>query len=261
MPIITLLTDFGLTDSYVAEMKGAILGICADATLVDISHGIAPQQVGQAAFVLSQAVAAFPKDTVHVAVVDPTVGTARRAVAVATRHARFVAPDNGLLQPALDRLGAYEAVALENRAFWLCDQPSVTFHGRDIFAPVAAHLASGAPFEALGPRIDTLQPLPHAALAGQSSNEFRGQVIHIDRFGNLITNIPAAWLAHETRWTVDAGGAVALVQRTYADAAHGHLVALPGSHGYIELAVNGGHAAHRLGLDVGAPVIIRPQHP
>ena len=120
MPIITLLTDFGLRDSYVAEMKGVILGICPEATLIDISHEVAPQQVAEAAYLLTQAISAFPLGTVHLAVVDPGVGGARRVVAAATQQTLLVAPDNGLLQPALQRLGAYRAVALENRAFWRC---------------------------------------------------------------------------------------------------------------------------------------------
>ncbi|MGI6374450.1 MAG: SAM hydrolase/SAM-dependent halogenase family protein [Anaerolineae bacterium] len=259
MPIITLLTDFGLRDSYVAEMKGAILGICPEATLIDISHEVAPQQVAEAAFLLAQTVSAFPLGTVHLAVVDPGVGGARRTVAVATQRALLVAPDNGLLRPALHRLGAYRAVALENRAFWRCDPPSATFHGRDILAPVAAHLACGTPLEALGPGLPALEPLPDLELPARAGDVIHGRIVHIDRFGNLISNVPGAWLAPVLRWTVSLGERLtATLQRTYCDVRPGVAIALIGGHGYVEIAINAGDAAQALGLGMGVSIVVSP---
>lgn len=259
MPIITLLTDFGNRDSYVAEVKGVILSICPNATLVDISHEVAPQNVAEGAFLLAQAAPYFPTGTVHLAVVDPGVGSQRAAVAVCVANACFVGPDNGLLQPMLERVSGYTAVSLSNRAYWRVAQPSATFHGRDVFAPVAAHLANGVPLAALGPMAVSLASLPQDARPARDGEGWRGQIIHVDRFGNLISNIPGEWLADGQRWVATiAGRSDIVLVGTYADVAPGAPLMLVGSHGYVELAVNRGSAAAMLGVALGATLCLHP---
>lgn len=257
MSIVTLTTDFGLADSYVAVMKGVILGIAPAAQLVDITHQIAPQNVREAAYVLSTALAHFPPDTVHLVVVDPGVGSARRPLALQVGAARFVGPDNGVLAPALAS-GPASIVHLDNPRYW---RPVVsqTFHGRDIFAPAAAHLAAGVPLTRLGAPVDDPVLLDLAQPARLASGALRGQVVHVDRFGNLISDIPARWLAGAA-WTVCiAGLELDGVQPTYASAAEGQLLALVSSGDTLEVAVRGGSAAQRLGVDAGEPVEVRPR--
>jgi S-adenosyl-L-methionine hydrolase (adenosine-forming) len=255
MTIITLTTDFGLADGYVGAMKGVILTIAPQARLVDLSHEIAPQDVQQAAYVLGRAAPFFPRGAIHLAVVDPGVGSTRRPLLVTTPQAAFVGPDNGLFTAALDEPGA-TAWVLDRPGFWLPER-SHTFHGRDIFAPVAAHLAAGRAALELGSAVDDAVRLP-ARLPEQIGNSrIRGHVIHIDHFGNLITSIPAAWVA-EGRWTCSvAGQTIAGISRAYADAQPGALLAHIGSAGTVEIAVRNGSAAHRLGVARGAVVELR----
>ncbi len=268
-PIVALLTDFGTADAYVASMKGVTLGICPDATIVDITHEIAPQNVPQGAFVLHTAHSSFPKGTIFVAVVDPGVGTQRRTLAVQTRDYRFVAPDNGLLtylarehlpqEAPKEKLFApyqapmppgWSAVALTRPTFWR--QPvSATFHGRDIFAPVAAHLAQGVPLEELGKPATTLTVL-HVPQPVRVGEMLKGIVLHVDRFGNLVTNVPAA-LVDGKRVRVQVGTTtIKGLSATYGEGRG--LVALVGSHGYLEVAMVGGSAARTLGIGVGEGV-------
>jgi S-adenosylmethionine hydrolase len=188
--VITLLTDFGLRDGYVAAMKGAILSRCPTCRLVDVTHEIPPGDISAAAYVLRQAAGFFPKGTVHLAVVDPGVGSERRGIACEAGDQCFVAPDNGVLTAVLDPSLPVRAHVISRPGLWR-DDPSPVFHGRDIFGPVAAHLAAGGRLEDLGEAADpsglvrTPWPVPHLQGA-----EWPGEVIYVDRFGNLVTNLP-----------------------------------------------------------------------
>jgi len=252
MTIITLTTDFGLSDGYVGIMKGVILGIAADVQLVDLSHQIAPQDVRQGSFVLGNAVPYFPKGTVHLAVVDPGVGSSRRPLLVTTPEASFVGPDNGLFTFALTRSEA-RAWVLDRPRYWL---PAIsrTFHGRDIFAPVAAHLARGVPPEELGSPVSDAIRLEPLLPQRQGNRHILGHVMHIDRFGNLITNVPAAWLV-DGDWACEiAGHRIPHISETYSAAQAGELLALISSSGMLEVAVRNGSAARLLGVGAGQTV-------
>lgn len=266
--IITLTTDFGLEDIYVGVMKGVILGINPQATIVDLCHNVPPQDIRQAAFLLNTAWRYFPPDSIHVAVVDPGVGGRRRAIALVIGQTVFLGPDNGIfsyvLQGALTDASTTErginAFHLTNPRYWL-PKPSATFHGRDIFAPVAAHLSLGVPVADLG------TPLPLNSLVTfplpvpfYREPVLVGHILHVDRFGNLVTNVPAGHEAlQETGIVVEiAGQQIAGLKRTYADGSPGELIALVGSTGYLEVAVVGGNAAQRLGVGPGEEVTIRP---
>ena len=192
-PIITLLTDFGTRDAYAASMKGVILSIAPDARIIDITHEVPPQDIVEGAWTLASAYRWFPAGTVHVAVVDPGVGSARRAIAARAGAWTFVAPDNGVLAWALDGAGDVRAVELADTR-WFQPGVSSTFHGRDIFAPVAAHLASGVALDELGPRVDDLVALPVAS-PHVTPERITCEVVHVVLFGNAITNLDAVTLA------------------------------------------------------------------
>jgi S-adenosylmethionine hydrolase len=261
-PVITLTTDFGLADSYVAAIKGTILGICPEATLVDISHEIQPQAVRQAAYVLATAAPYFPPGTIHLVVVDPGVGTQRRAVAVQTGRALYVAPDNGVLSLALathSRKGgarhpARAAVHL-TEARYHRSEVSATFHGRDIFAPAAAHLACGAGLWELGEALcpeDLIEiEMVQDWVTGSGPREVN--VLHIDRFGNLITSLRLPDGAAGLSVSVE-GVQIEGLSRTFADVERGSWLAYVGSSGHLEIAIREGSAAEALGLEVGAPL-------
>jgi len=271
-PIITLTTDLGLTDAYVAAMKGVILGINPEAKLVDICHTIKPQNIPQAAFVLSQAYPFFPEGTIHVVVVDPGVGTRRRAIILKTKLASFIAPDNGVLSYVIQQSSAkpaggdfsqqrelepgLEAVAITKPRFW---RPTVspTFHGRDIFAPVAAWLSLGLPLTDFGEVITsvTMLPLPQPYQAADGS--IVGHIIHIDSFGNLITDLRGDDLPQAKQGiTIEVGNhLISGLSRTYADGSG--LLALIGSDGYLEIALKDGNASALLDAEVGDEVKIR----
>lgn len=244
MAIVTLLTDFGMADSYVAEMKGVLLSRAPSVTLVDISHQIAPGDIRAGQYLLSRAWRHFPRGTVHVAVVDPGVGTERRALAAESAGHRFVAPDNGLLS-FLPGDAHLVSMPVPTNA-------SATFHGRDLFAPAAAILAKGEPIEALGtPIADPVRvPLPVPRHEGGATV---GEVIYVDRFGTLITNIVVATARPGGRVRI-ADTDVGPLRRTFADAAPRALVAVVGSGGTIEIAVRNGSAARALDVGVGAEV-------
>jgi hypothetical protein len=259
MRIITLLTDFGLEDGYVAAMKGVIAGIAPDADVVDVTHLIPPQDVASGRFRLLTATPYFPPGTVHLAVVDPGVGTRRRAVAVRSSSGSFlVGPDNGLLLGALEADPAVAAVELSEPRFWRTTAPSATFHGRDVFAPVAAHLARGVALELLGPAVapDSLvtvelpawRPVPGGA---------EGAVQAMDRFGNLISNVPGTVLSGNDAWTAWIAGRTVTGRRTYGDVSPGEALALVGSHGFVEIAVRQGSARDALGASIGIAVAVR----
>jgi S-adenosylmethionine hydrolase len=287
--IITLTTDFGLADGYVGVMKGVILARAPGTRLVDLSHEIAPQDVAVGAYVLLQAYRYFPPETIHLAVVDPGVGTERRALLLVTEQGRFVGPDNGLFSyvlrevaalaagwsgtpaavpaiwhPAFDLAAALHSVppprlptayALTNPAYWLTG-PGATFHGRDIFAPVAAHLAAGILPARLGDPVPleslALLPSPAPTLA---PGVIKGRVMVRDRFGNLISNIAAGLLATlgpmETIQVTLGSHQLQGVQPTYGAAASGAPLALINSAGLLEIAIRDGNAARQLGGNVG----------
>lgn len=262
--IITLLTDFGTADGFVAAMKGVIVCRAPEARILDASHDLAPGDLEAAAWALDQYFTLYPEGAVHVAVVDPGVGSGRRALAALVGGRYLVAPDNGLCTRVLRRAGSATCVSIENRAL-LRPEISSTFHGRDVFAPAAAHLALGSPLEALGPAVDepVRLPLPEPRRIGAAAGSparLEGTVVHVDRFGNLISDIPGPWLA-EGRWTIRVesgggpGGERARLRRTYSEAAAGALVGVIGSAGTLEVAVREGSAAERLGASRGARVV------
>jgi S-adenosylmethionine hydrolase len=250
--IVTLTSDFGLRDPYVAEMKAVILGIARDVHLVDITHEIAPHDIGEGAFVLEGAAPRFPGGSVHLAVVDPGVGTSRRGLALAARGFVFVGPDNGLFTPFLEGGGweAFELAAPEFRR----DPVSRTFHGRDVFAPAAAHIALGLSPSRLGPAVRDPTRLPSPGVSGRG-DEVEGAVVHVDRFGNLVTSIRAdAMAALGPGVRARVGERVLSVVGTYADLEVGEAGALVGSHGRLEIAVREGSAQALLGAGRGTPV-------
>jgi len=273
-PIITLTTDFGLQDHYVAAMKGAILTINPTARLVDVSHAIRPQAIEQAAFVLAAAWPYFPPDAIHVAVVDPAVGSGRRALALRAAGATFVGPDNVVLSAALPddvreaagdspygRLSApialpasYRAVLLTNERFFRRPVSS-TFHGRDIFGPVAAHLSLGAALEELGEPVDRIIALPPFRARRQPDGSLRGRVLHIDAFGNLTTDVRVEDLPSRNAVIEVAGRTIEGVSATYEPGAD--LRAVTGSSGYLEIASPGGSAAALLKAELGLTVVVR----
>jgi S-adenosylmethionine hydrolase len=270
--LITLTTDFGLEDAYTASMKGMILSINPQATVIDLCPAVQPQNIAQAAFVLSTGYHYFPPGTIHVVVVDPGVGTRRRAVVLATPSAVFVAPDNGVLSYVVEEAiweaggearleegqtalqGRLLAIALTNPHFW--HHPvSNTFHGRDIFAPVAAHLSLGVPIHDLGEPVSSLFtfPYPHAKLREDKS--LIGRVLHIDHFGNLITSFRMEDLPEGRRLFIRvAGHIVEGIAESYAEA--DDLLALIGSSGNLEVAVKNGSAARLIGAKIGSEVTI-----
>jgi S-adenosylmethionine hydrolase len=279
-PLITLTTDFGTSDGYVGTMKGVILGIVPDARLVDLSHEVVPQDVRAAAYVLYTAYSFFPSHTVHLVVVDPGVGGARRPIALRTPAGFFVGPDNGVFSYVM-ACEPLEASAALTEPRYRLPRVSHTFHGRDVFAPAAAHLAAGVPITDLGPPIadPVVFPLPRPEI---TSHSIVGEVLHVDRFGNIVTSVG------ELTWTGDglvfrpafekirggmqdaehrivaantavemAGQEVAGVRRTYAEVAPGEMLALVGSSGHLEIAVREGSAAERLGVHPGDKVVLR----
>jgi S-adenosylmethionine hydrolase len=260
-PTIAFLTDFGTRDHYVGAMKGAALTVCPDATLVDITHDIPPHDVLAGALALAAAWKYFPAGTVFVAVVDPGVGTARRAVAASVGACFFVAPDNGLLTLVFRDSPPAQIVELSDPRF---ARPIVsrTFEGRDRFAPAAAWLATGIALPSLGRPIDDCVQLDVPAPVATPA-AIAGVVLQVDRFGNLITNIDRAILerfADGAAVRVTAGShEIGTLAGTYAEAQPGAACALVGSSDRLEIAVNGGSAAKRFGLVRGAPVIVTRQ--
>lgn len=241
-PLLTLLSDFGLQDVYVGVMKGVIAQINPALKVIDLTHQVPAQNFAIAGFHLMNAYQHFPQGTVHVAVVDPGVGSGRRAIAIQIPAGFLVGPDNGLFSSILAQSPPIAAVELSNPDYWYSPQPSLTFHGRDIFAPVGAHLASGVELKALGP---TLAPeeLVQRSLPGWQKTHagITGYIQAIDTFGNLITNIPGDQLAGQ-QWFVKRENVKIKAGQTYSDSSPGQLVGLIGSHGWLEIAVNGASA-------------------
>ncbi len=265
-PIITLTTDFGTDDVFVGVMKGVMLGINPAARIVDLTHGIPPQAVNVGALLLRLALPYFPPHTIHVAVVDPGVGSSRRPVCVETSRGILVGPDNGLLAPVAALAGNARVVECTERAFWL---PTIgsTFHGRDVFAPVAAHLSAGVTLDRIGRPGGTLAPLTlpqvrldtEPAAGGRAARRLRGEVLHADRYGNLITNVTAADLegfpASDVSVSI-AGTVLRGLVSTYSAVPEHTLLALVDSWGLLEIAERNGSARERVGAGSGTAVLV-----
>ena len=260
--IITLTTDFGTSDAYVGVMKGVILGINRNVQVVDITHAVPPQDIHEAAFLIHSACHYFPKGTIHIIVVDPGVGSERRAMVCQTDRAFFVCPDNGILTYLLQEIengGEQPAnvVAIQNPAYYL-PEVSQTFHGRDIFAPVAAHVSLGVPLTDIGPSVQNLIRLPVPTLQ-VSDDSLTGEIIKIDGFGNAITNISESVLFQgASTYEISVGGTqLKRINRAYAESEIGDPLAIIGSFGVLEIAVNGGSAKALLDLKRGDAVVVQ----
>jgi hypothetical protein len=257
-PIITLLTDFGLADAYVGSMKGVIASLAPEANVIDISHEVPPGDLLRGGMVWAAATPCFPRGTVHVAVIDPEVGGDRRILALQAKGALYLAPDNGLIGYVLERSDIRRAVHVARESCYR-EPVSPTFHGRDIFAPVAAKLATGLPLDQLGPevtdcRLSTI-PQPERSVRPGCVEE-RGEVVYIDRFGNATTNLrPLAGLRLEELAVRKTR--LGSLRKTYSEVGRGEPLVIVGSTGYLEVAVNEGRAADTLGLAVGGEVLAR----
>lgn len=271
---IALLTDFGEQDVYVGIMKGVISGIAPHAQMIDLTHTVPPGDIAKAAFELYRAIPYFPSGTIFLAVVDPGVGTDRRAIAISWPEKICVGPDNGIFTYLLATGGEPTAVELSSSAYQL-EQISNTFHGRDIFAPAAAHLARGVEIKELGPPVKDLFRLPLPRLELIEGPLVKGEILHTDRFGNLITSIGILrlegddvllepWLPHcpPARLPVTGlrlrlpNGAYLSISSTYADVSPGEAVAYIGSLGLLEIAVNQARAVDILPVTVGQEVVL-----
>ena len=261
-PLIALLTDFGLDDPFVGVMKGVIATICRTAQVIDLCHAVSAQNIREGAFHLDRSFSFFPTGTIFACIVDPGVGTPRRPIAVEAGAYRFVAPDNGLLTPIFDRYPDARCHLLSDTRYRL-PAPSATFHGRDIFSPAAAHLASGVPIEALGPAIELSGCTRIGVLRNrpmENGQGWTGEVISIDRFGNVITSFEASITGGTDSWQVSAGVWPALpVLRTYGDVEPGQPLAYPGSSGMIEIAIRDGNASKDMQIGLNDAVHLRPQ--
>lgn len=257
-PILTLTTDFGTADHYVGAMKGVILGICPQAQIVDISHEVGAYEIMEGAYTIAQAYTCFPKKTVHVVVVDPGVGSARRPILMEAAGQYFVAPDNGVLAMIYAR--EKHKIRLISKDRYFRKPVSSTFHGRDIFSPVAAHLASGIAPARMGSLIDDyLRPgFQRAERTGKHT--WVGQILKIDRFGNMVTSFHVDEFPNleQRAFSLMLGGQeIGVMARHYAEAPAGELVAIVGSGGYLEISLNQGSAAQRTGCQTGAAVELK----
>ena len=259
MKVITLLTDYGITDSYVAEVKGAILKINPDATIIDISHDVGNYDIASGAFHMARSVPYFPEGTVHVGVVDPGVGSSRKAIIVKAGGMWFVGPDNGLLAPAAERLGYEQAWEITNTGL-LPEKVSDVFDGRDVFGPIGALLSKGVSPDEIGVKLDDIIRLPEFK-AEIDGDTVKGNIIHVDGFGNAVTNITYETLSSlgvtgETRFKVTIGdhGYTLPYVRRFSAVKEGEPLLLVAGGGYLEVSVNQGNAAKRLGLSKGTMV-------
>ncbi len=255
--IVTLLTDFGLDDHYVGAMRGVIRSIFPDAVIEDITHGVEPQVVEQGAFFLAQTYRFYPAGTVHVAVVDPGVGTSRRALAVALDEHFFIAPDNGLLSHVFDRAADSRVLELDADRWGLAPR-SATFHGRDVFAPAAAWLAQGKPFADMGEPIEDVVRLPSIAPEPIGPGQWRGRVLNIDRFGNIVTSFPSSLLEEDEQFilTVDDVD-VERLARSYEDFDDEDLFVIEGSSGYLEISADQAAASELVEVWFGDEVMLQ----
>lgn len=254
--IIALLTDFGTKDYYVGAMKGVILSINENANIIDISHEIEPQNVLSASFVLESCYKNFPPKTIFVAVVDPGVGSDRKAVLVETENYYFIAPDNGLLSFVYENEKNFRVFELTNRKFF-ADNISNTFHGRDIFAPVAAHLSKGVKPASFGAEIEEIVKFDEVSADRENADLFEVKLIHIDRFGNLVTNLRKENLPE--KFAVEIGGKVIdKVCRFYAQAEENELIMIFGSSGRLEISAVNGSAAEILQINKLSKLLVKP---
>jgi S-adenosylmethionine hydrolase len=255
-PLVTLTTDLGVRDPYVATMKGTIYSIDRRIQIVDLTHDIAPQDVSEGALFLASVIPHFPPSTVHIAVIDPGVGTDRHPIAVSACGQTLLCPDNGLPTLLLRQHAMMEARIITNPAF-MRGTVSATFHGRDVFAPAAARLATGAALKKVGEELDTIVMLDIAEPV-REAQLIRGEIVHVDRFGNLVSNIDASMLGDARPGPVWAGRhRLPGVKRTYAEVPPGTPLALFGSSGFLEIAINGGNAQAALRLARGGAVSLK----
>ena len=260
--LIALFTDFGSGDPYVAQLKGAIKTIHPESEILDLSHENAAFDIATASYLLAKSTRTLPAGTVIVAVVDPGVGSTREGLVVRTQTGRlYVAPDNGLLTEVLAREGLSEARYLQNLKLGLPGSSSATFHARDIFGPTAAHLVSGVSLESCGPKADKIMRLPRP-LATVMTNQAKGQVLYLDHYGNILTNIPGSELTklkpgQLLSLTLRGKNLSVPFLRTYAEAPADRPFALINSDGELEIAISKGNAAKELGAKVGDPVVLK----
>ena len=258
-PVITLLTDFGTSDHYVAAMKGVLLSICPGARIVDITHEISPYGILEAAYKLSQCWSCFPAGTIHVVVVDPGVGGSRRPILVEAGGHFFVGPDNGVFSMVLAAVGGFAAREITSAEYFR-HPVSRTFHGRDIFAPVAAHLAQGIAPERFGTELSDPVRLPGAVPVPVEPGRWAGTVLAVDRFGNIVTNFRSeefGWIAGQGFEITVGSGLVSRYCRTYAEAPAGELFAIGGSAGFVEISMRESSGVDRLGELPGTALLIR----
>ncbi|MCW3995116.1 MAG: SAM-dependent chlorinase/fluorinase [Candidatus Bathyarchaeota archaeon] len=255
--MITLTTDFGLTDTYVAQMKGVILTINPNATIIDNTHNVEKFNIRMGAFMLTSISPYFPKGTVHLAVVDPGVGTARRAIVIQTKHSFFVGPDNGILLLAAQNQGIEHIYEIANHEFML-PKVSDTFHGRDVFAPAAAYLDNGVNPHAFGPQINDAV-IPRFATVAHKEGWLVGEVLHVDGFGNVITNIQTPEVIEKQY--IDVKFCQTFIKpkiaKTYAQTPRHQAIALIGSHGFLEIALNQGNAAKKFHVKTGDKIEVK----
>ena len=253
--VITLTTDFGLRDPYIAAMKGVILTQCPHANLVDISHDVSPQNIDEAAFIVNGVYRFFPRETIHVVVVDPGVGTERAMLAVDTSQSVFLAPDNGVLKYIFNEHRESRVFRITNESLFL-KEISQTFHGRDIFAPVAAHLANGHPIESVGKMVSDFirGEIPKPVISEQ---HIRGEIVYIDHFGNGVTNLGGSDFKDHPHFQIRIGNKIIdRLVTSYSERAEGNLMAIIGSFGSLEIALFEGSAQMKLGFQIGDPVEI-----
>ena len=255
LPVITLLTDFGTADYFVGAVKGAILSVNPAATIADITHDIPPQDIEAAAFTLLAAYPTFPSRTIHIAVVDPGVGSSRRAIVVEAGEHLFVGPDNGIFTFIYDREPAHKTFHVTSDKFFR-HPVSTTFHGRDVFAPVAAALSTGIKPESLGPSITDTVRLPHSLTPEFRKNgDVHGRIIHIDRFGNCVTNLTREFVSSDS--VLKIKGKRISKFREFYDNAGKEPFAIWGSAAFLEISVKGGSAAKDLKIKRGDPVTLK----
>jgi len=257
MPTVTLLSDFGLRDHFVAAMKGVMLSLNPDITMVDISHLVPPQDIFGGAFTLGQAWALFPPKTVHLAVVDPGVGTSRKALAASAGGQYFVAPDNGLLTCVMESSEDFKAFEITADHYFR-KPVSATFHGRDLFAPIAAWLSRGIPLEQLGLALPNPIRLKIPAPKKVREGLIQGAILAVDQFGNLITNLKPEDVPASSKIILSGQREVTAFRQNYGGGVPGEAFIVRGSTGYLEIAVKNGSAASLLNLKTGAPIGVVP---
>jgi S-adenosylmethionine hydrolase len=258
-PVITLTTDFGLKDPYVAEVKAVILSISPDVVLVDITHEVEKFNTRMGAYILASASPYFLKGTIHVTIVDPGVGTKRQPILIQTQHAYFIGPDNGVMTLAAKKEETIQVRKIVNPRLMMPETAS-TFHGRDIFAPAAAYLANGSPPEEFGPKLSKIET-PAFAEVVRRNDMLVGEIIHIDDFGNVITNFAEKEVAdfkdeNAIGVKLKNDGLKLKFCKTYGDVGFGKPLALIGSHGFLEIALNQGNAAEKFKLKNGDRISI-----